>query len=495
MIKVVSSILCSCVVSVCLLAGNCGSISNVLPKAQTGTPGFTPVSDSFPVIIKGAATDQTIYFENYDTVRVSGTLISINTIKIDSIENLPSGLCWKTNKSNNTFLGKETGVIQITGSTPDPAGQYKLRIIVTANTNLITLQKVDLETLLGVRYYVRVGCSGSAPVKVDTASPYPLFKPYTGQVCNPLPIIALSSTASSVSEAAGVSKIIATINATSSSTVTANFSLTGTATINSDYTLSKNSFSIAPGNVSDTIVVTAVDDALIEGDETVIGTLTNATNSSIGGLSSQTVVIRDNDFAKVSLSADLDTVVEASTTVKLIATLNTPAVANASVVLTYSGSASISTDFTLSKTAFQFKPGQLKDTILVTVINDLIPEPIQSVSFTLSNPFGIVLDATISKTLTIIDDDALGIINSNIINAIDVYPSPAQESFKMDVPQNLDNLSCVILNEEGKTVKVFKLVKGVNQISTESMSTGVYKLLISGEDKQPIGAKTIQVDK
>lgn len=177
--KLISTLSLVGVLASSIYAGNCGTTSTVSPKPQSGVAGLSPLSDSLPVLINdGRAVNQVIYFENYDTTRTAGQLVTVQTLKIDSIENLPAGLCWKTNKANNTFNGKETGVIQVTGSTNALAGQYKLRIKVTAVTDIVTLPKVDAEAVTGLRYFVRVACvdNEATPLKVDTAAPYPSFK-------------------------------------------------------------------------------------------------------------------------------------------------------------------------------------------------------------------------------------------------------------------------------------------------------------------------------
>ncbi|WP_457833095.1 hypothetical protein, partial [Staphylococcus aureus] len=87
----------------------------------------------------------------------------VTYLQIDSIQNLPAGLCWETNKADNKFNGGETGVIYVSGTaTSANPGQYKLRIIIDIRiNNLITLPKQDAEQLTAsqgsgaLRYYVR----------------------------------------------------------------------------------------------------------------------------------------------------------------------------------------------------------------------------------------------------------------------------------------------------------------------------------------------------
>ncbi len=173
-------------ISVASFGQACGLTSSCSPKPASGTPGLTPVSDSLPCFSKGWTGTQYIYFENFTTYNLSGQNLTINSLKIDSIENLPKGLCWKTNKANNTWNGGQTGCIEVSGTVlgTNAPGQYKLRIIATIATSIATLPLQDVEALAGLRYYVRVNCSGQACPAVDSATgSTQAFIAYNGQSC------------------------------------------------------------------------------------------------------------------------------------------------------------------------------------------------------------------------------------------------------------------------------------------------------------------------
>ena len=88
--------------------------------------------------------------------------MTVNSIKFDSIQNLPSGLCWSTNAIGDSFSSGQTGVIYISGTTNANSGQYKLNIKVDITINaIITLRNQDLEVLSAragqaTRYFLRV---------------------------------------------------------------------------------------------------------------------------------------------------------------------------------------------------------------------------------------------------------------------------------------------------------------------------------------------------
>jgi hypothetical protein len=151
---------------------------NITPVAGSG-PGLTPSSENLPCTIVGSAVSDTLYFENYTTVE---GFVTVDSLTIDSIGNLPPGLCWVTNKASNTFAGGESGSIYLEGTSVGPPGQYQLTIIVTAYTNIGTLADQNAATVTGLRYYIRASCPSTACPALDTASSggsYPAFEPYT----------------------------------------------------------------------------------------------------------------------------------------------------------------------------------------------------------------------------------------------------------------------------------------------------------------------------
>lgn len=77
--------------------------------------------------------------------------------------------------------------------------------------------------------------------------------------------------------------------------LTVNFSVTGTATSGSDYTSIGTSAVIAAGQSNKVVTVTPLEDALTEGPEYVVVSLSNSANYVIGASSFANVTINDND--------------------------------------------------------------------------------------------------------------------------------------------------------------------------------------------------------
>jgi hypothetical protein len=138
------------------------------PSGLLTEPGLSPLPSDLASVINGSSTPVDIQFKNFNTFVYQGINITINSLRIDSILNLPAGTCWATNKTNNTWSNQEDGCIKVSGTTCADPGQYKLRILVTANTSIGTIgPNLDAETV-NLKYFVRVKNNGDADVAVDT---------------------------------------------------------------------------------------------------------------------------------------------------------------------------------------------------------------------------------------------------------------------------------------------------------------------------------------
>ncbi|MGE3707338.1 MAG: hypothetical protein AB7I13_18860, partial [Vicinamibacterales bacterium] len=77
--------------------------------------------------------------------------------------------------------------------------------------------------------------------------------------------------------------------------LTAGFTRSGTATLISDYGVIPSSVTIPAGQPAFALTITPVDDALVEGAETVVLTLNGSGTVVVGAASTATVTIGDND--------------------------------------------------------------------------------------------------------------------------------------------------------------------------------------------------------
>ena len=163
--KLLLTLFTICLVSLAANAQHCVAATTSISPIVGSAPGLSPTPQNLPCADSGSVVSDTIYFKNYNMV--SG--FTVNSLKLDSINNLPAGLCWVSNKANNTFNNSEDGVIYVSGTCAGNPGQYKLRIHVTVNLSIIGTQSGDAEALAGLRYYVRVKCPSATCPAIDSA--------------------------------------------------------------------------------------------------------------------------------------------------------------------------------------------------------------------------------------------------------------------------------------------------------------------------------------
>lgn len=145
------------------------SFAQCIPDITNTTPGLTPTLDNIPCAEQAVNYSQTIQI--YVPATASG--LTINSVRVDSIRNLPCGLKYAFNKVDRTFLGGEKGCMQITGVTNDPVGQYRLKVYVTANVTGLTLPPYfDASLIPGLgsafNVFVRVKPTAGTCMPLDT---------------------------------------------------------------------------------------------------------------------------------------------------------------------------------------------------------------------------------------------------------------------------------------------------------------------------------------
>ncbi|SFM64442.1 Calx-beta domain-containing protein [Chitinophaga sp. YR627] len=198
-----------------------------------------------------------------------------------------------------------------------------------------------------------------------------------------------------------------------------NYTLAGTATAGTDYT-SGTTVTIPAGQNSITLPIVVNDDLLMEGDETVIITITGGTTATLGtytaGTASATLIIADdenmpaNKVLSISRNADAaEPSTNGSFTVSLPAGIS--AAENISVNYTISGTATPVTDYATLSGSVIIPAGQNSANIDVVVNDDQLIEGNETVIATITGGTGMALGAfTVSSTnntatVTISDDD------------------------------------------------------------------------------------------
>ena len=175
--KLIFTLFVLCAVQVSSNAQKCvGQPSTCSPSGTLTKPGLDPTSDSLAPVVNGTVSSTVIQFKNYDTARYQGNLVTVSKLRVDSINNLPAGLCWVMDQANSTYNNQQDGCINIYGTTCSDPGVYKLVIKVAVDIGLGVFIPVNAADV-GLKYYVRVKNSGDADVMLDTAQTAAFAKP------------------------------------------------------------------------------------------------------------------------------------------------------------------------------------------------------------------------------------------------------------------------------------------------------------------------------
>jgi hypothetical protein len=233
--------------------------------------------------------------------------------------------------------------------------------------------------------------------------------------------LSFSASTYTVSETGGSAVISVVRSGGSSGTVSVDFATSnGSALAGSDYTTSTGTLTFTNGVTLQTFSVPITNDTNDENDETVNLALSNPQGG--GGLTAPTTAILtivDDDTTTpgaLALSSAGYDVAEDSGPATI--TVNRTGGSSGTVSVNYAvnGSSAISgTDFTPTAATLTFGPGEVTKTFSVPIIDDSLDESDETASIVLSSPTGgATLGSPSTATLTIIDDDTLVSVPSDI---------------------------------------------------------------------------------
>jgi Calx-beta domain/Domain of unknown function DUF11 len=198
------------------------------------------------------------------------------------------------------------------------------------------------------------------------------------------------------------------------------YSVGGTATSGADYTALSGTVTIPAGSTSATINFPVNDDAIVEGNETVIVTLTSITSGlpTLGATLIATNTIADNDSATVTIANTTDGA-EAGP-VNGVMTVTQTAVSSTNTVIAFSvsGTATSGSDYTALSGTVTILAGATTATITIPIINDVVVDPNETVIVTLTSVSSglATLGATLVATVTITDNDVASLTVSKAVN-------------------------------------------------------------------------------
>ncbi len=221
------------------------------------------------------------------------------------------------------------------------------------------------------------------------------------------PLVGFGSTTGEGAEFIGATG--ATVSLTGSSainTISVDYAVTGgTATTGGiDFTLNSGTLTFDPGETASGIPITLVNDELVEDNETLIITLSNPVNATLGTNTSLTFTIFDDDTtAEIEFDEITSSGNESETVVSIPVSINKGSTQTITVDFAVTGGTATSggVDFTLTPATLSFSPNVFSQEIPLLVIDDGNPEGSETLIITLSNPVGATLGTNSTHTYTI----------------------------------------------------------------------------------------------
>ena len=235
----------------------------------------------------------------------------------------------------------------------------------------------------------------------------------TGTITDDDPTPTLSIDSPSVNEGDSSTRMLnwtVSLSAASGRTVTVAYAqgTGGTATSGTDHTaLARGTLTFAPGDTTKTFGVSVNGDTDEEPNETVVATLSSATNATLSTTTGTGTIVNDDG---VLVSIDSPSVTEGdsgSKNLTFTATLSTASTGQVTVDYADAGTGTAvsGTDYTaITGGTLTFAAGTTSQTFDVSVTGDTVDEGNETILVTLSNASGATI-STATGTGTITDDD------------------------------------------------------------------------------------------
>lgn len=244
-------------------------------------------------------------------------------------------------------------------------------------------------------------CTGTAACTVSMTA----AKSITANFVSLLPTVTLSTLSAAKEYGPTAGKFTFTRSGSTAAALDVFFTVTGSATAGTDYVTLPTHIIIPAGAASTSILVTPVDDALVEASETVVLTLSTNAAYVLGATKSGTVTILDNDTT-VNIAATTPTASEAGAVPGKITVTRVGYTASAlTVYYSVSGTATKGIDYSAPSGSVTIPAGASSATVTIAPIDDAVVEANETVVLTLSANAGYKVGTPASATVTIISDE------------------------------------------------------------------------------------------
>ena len=303
-------------------------------------------------------------------------------------------------------------------SNPAPTGNLTVLYTVTQDGQFVTSGQLGAdktETLDSSRAVISVAtqndsadeADGSVTVTLNSGQGYTVGAARSATVTvrdDDVPSAQFGSAADSAAENVGTHNVRVNLSPVSHRDVTIGYSASGSATRGSDYTVS-GSVTARAGETFVHIPVNVVDDNTVENSETILLRLNTGTGYALGSLRSHTLTITDNDGAGLPVvTVRGGSPVDEGTAASFVISANPPPGSAISVAYTVTQNGRFVASGDLGGPKTRSLSG-VTATVTVPTVNDSADEADGSVTVTLNNGSGYRLDAPVSATVTVRDDD------------------------------------------------------------------------------------------
>jgi uncharacterized protein YegL len=229
------------------------------------------------------------------------------------------------------------------------------------------------------------------------------------------------------------------ITVAGTSTVDANSSGCVDSTHDDDHTLIAQTVTVPAGTQSVNVTYSVCNDNWYDPDETIIVTMGTPTNANLGAVFTHTVTITDQDtaptvqFASAGQIIDEDDVAVYNITAQLTGATQTPVV----IPTTIAGTATLTTDYTLSGTTITIPAGSTTASLTTSMVDDTVFENDETVILTMSTALtGASISGQNTHTVTINETTAAPTI------AVPADYGVAESTGLQSVPLTLTGATC-----------------------------------------------------
>ncbi|MFC1671922.1 Calx-beta domain-containing protein, partial [Planctomycetota bacterium] len=224
------------------------------------------------------------------------------------------------------------------------------------------------------------------------------------------PLVEFDEAVSSGDEGTAAVAIPVSLSIPAATTCTVDYTVSGgTATGGSvDYSFAAGTLTFGVGVMTQNVPLTIDEDLLDENDETIEITLSNPSVATLGTQVMHTFTLTDND-AEPTVSFDLASGSGFETVTPVDVALSLSSVSGRSVTVDYVATGGDATgsglDYTLAPDTLTFAPGDTAKNVSITIVNDVVYEPDETLEVVLSNPVGATLGTNSIYTYTVSDED------------------------------------------------------------------------------------------